>query len=174
VTGLDNQQAPAKGPGREECEAVAMASEGGSGPHVVVGVDGSAESIGALKWAAGYAAATGATTTAVLSWHYPAAVGPAPVGVAPKVISDEVRAHMQEALDKALAEVFGTAVPDNVQTKIAYGHPATVLVEESRQADLLVVGHRGHGAFTGMLVGSVSMHCVSNAACPVVVVRGSS
>jgi nucleotide-binding universal stress UspA family protein len=149
-----------------------MATEGGSVPHVVVGVDGSAESIGALKWAAGYAAATGATVTALLSWHYPAAAGIAPVGLAPKAVSDEVRAHMEETLDKALSEAFGTPAPDNVKTKLAYGHPAPVLVEESRQADLLVVGHRGHGAFTGMLVGSVSMHCVTNAACPVVVVRG--
>ena len=149
-----------------------MAAEGGSAPHVVVGVDGSAESIGALRWASGYAAATGATITAVLSWHYPAPVGLAPVGVAPKAVSDDVRAHLQEDLDKALTEVFGTGAPDNVQAKLAYGHPATVLVEESRKADLLVVGQRGHGAFTGMLVGSVSMHCVTNAECPVVVVRG--
>jgi len=154
-----------------------MATEGGSAshvsaPHVVVGVDGSAESIGALKWAAGYAAATGATVTAMLSWHYPGAVGAAPVGVAPKAVSDEVRAHMQDTLDKALTEVFGTSAPENVQTNLAYGHPAAVLVEESKQADLLVLGHRGHGAFTGMLVGSVSMHCVTSAACPVVVVRG--
>ena len=147
-------------------------AEGSSAPQVVVGVDGSAESVGALKWAADYAAATGATVTAVLSWHYPAAVGTAPVGVAPKTVSDEVRTHMEQTLDKALSEAFGTATPDNVKTKLAYGHPAQVLVEESRQADLLVVGHRGHGAFTGMLVGSVSMHCVTNALCPVVVVRG--
>ena len=147
-------------------------TDGHAAPRVVVGVDGSAESVGALKWAADYAAATGATVTAVLSWHYPAAVGTAPVGVAPKAVSDEVRDHMEQTLGKALSEAFGTATPDNVKTKLAYGHPAPVLVEESRQADLLVVGHRGHGAFTGMLVGSVSMHCVTNAACPVVVVRG--
>jgi nucleotide-binding universal stress UspA family protein len=150
-----------------------MATEGGSAPHVVVGVDGSAASIGALKWAASYAGATGATVTAVLSWHYPAAYG-LPVGVTPKPVSDEVRAHMQDTMDKALTEVFGTTAPENVKTKLDYGHPAEVLVEESRQADLLVVGHRGHGAFTGMLVGSVSMHCVTNAACPVVVVRDRS
>jgi len=149
-----------------------MTTEAGSEARVVVGVDGSAESIGALKWAASYAAATGATVTAVLSWHYPAAVGIAPVGVAPKAVSDEVRTQMEETLGKALIDVFGTSSPENVQTKLDYGHPAQVLIEESRQADLLVVGHRGHGAFTGMLVGSVSMHCVTNAACPVVVVRG--
>jgi nucleotide-binding universal stress UspA family protein len=49
-----------------------MAAEGDSASQVVVGVDGSAESIDALKWAAGYAAATRAAVTAVLSWHYPA------------------------------------------------------------------------------------------------------
>jgi len=151
-----------------------MATESASAPRVVVGVDGSAESVSALEWAAGYAKATGATVTAVLSWHYPAAVGMAPVGVAPKAVSDEVRAQMQETLDKALTEAFGTPTPDNVRSKIAYGHPAMVLVAESEHADLLVVGHRGHGAFTGMLIGSVSIHCVSNAACPVVVVRRSA
>jgi nucleotide-binding universal stress UspA family protein len=149
-----------------------MATEGGSAPLVVVGVDGSAESVAALKWAAQYATATGATTTAVLSWHFPAAAGPAPIGKAPKPISDEIRAQMQETLDKAVTDVFGSPMPPGVQTKVAYGHPAPVLVEESQKADLLVVGNRGHGKFTGMLVGSVSIHCVTNAACPVVVVRG--
>ena len=134
---------------------------------MVVGVDGSADSIDALRWAAGYAAATGATVSAVT------ALGPAPVGVALNEISDEARDHLQEELDKPLREVFGTLTPD-VQTKIAYGSPAQLLIKESGEADLLVVGHRGHGAFTGMLVGSVSMHCVSSAACPVVVVRGRS
>ena len=95
-----------------------MATEGSAEPRVVVGVDGSAESIGALKWAASYAAATGATITAVLSWHYPTAAGPAPVGVAPQAISDEVRANMQEVLDKALTEVFGTTAPEKVHAKI--------------------------------------------------------
>ena len=56
---------------------------------------------------------------------------------------------------------------------LAYGHPAQALIEASGEADLLVVGHRGHGAFTGMLLGSVGIHCVTNEACPVVVVRGS-
>ena len=55
----------------------------------------------------------------------------------------------------------------------AYGHPAQALIEASNEADLLVVGSHGHGAFTGMLVGSVSIHCVTGAFCPVVVVRGS-
>jgi nucleotide-binding universal stress UspA family protein len=142
-------------------------------PHVIVGVDGSAESVEALAWAAGYAAATRATISAVHAWHYPAA-GPVPAGRAPQSITDEVRAHMQAVLDAALTEVFGTTAPDRVDTKVAYGHPAMVLVNEAEGADLLVVGNRGHGQFHGMLLGSVSIHCVTMAGCPVVVVHGTS
>ncbi len=139
-------------------------------PRVIVGVDGSPESVEALGWAAQYAAATGASITAVHSWHYPAA-GPVPAGQPPQAITDEVKAIMQESLDKALTQVFGTTKPEKVSTKLAYGHPAMVLVDESAAADLLVVGSRGHGAFHGMLLGSVSIHCVTTASCPVVVVR---
>jgi nucleotide-binding universal stress UspA family protein len=60
-----------------------------------------------------------------------------------------------------------------VEKSTSYGHPAQALIEASREADLLVVGSHGHGAFTGMLVGSVSIHCVTGAHCPVVVIRGS-
>jgi nucleotide-binding universal stress UspA family protein len=59
-----------------------------------------------------------------------------------------------------------------VETRIEYGHPAQVLIDASKEADLIVVGASGHGAFTGMLVGSVSIHCVTGAFCPVTVVRG--
>jgi nucleotide-binding universal stress UspA family protein len=135
---------------------------------IVVGVDGSPESVGALTWAAGYGKACGARIRALLAWHYPSAVGPGPPGVAPKSITDEVRAEMSEHLANAIA----AGAPDaHVEPVIGYGHPAQVLVDASREADLLVVGSRGHGAFTGMLVGSVSLHCVHHAFCPVVVVR---
>lgn len=149
------------------------ATDSRSQPHVIVGVDGSQESIEALAWAARYATATGAKITAVQAWHYPAA-GPVQAGGPPPAITDQARSTMQETLDKALTDVFGTTNPENVDTKLAYGHPAMVLVNESEGADLLVVGNRGHGAFHGMLLGSVSIHCVSNATCPVVVVRSAS
>jgi nucleotide-binding universal stress UspA family protein len=54
------------------------------------------------------------------------------------------------------------------------GHPAPILVEASKGADLLVVGSRGHGEFVGMLLGSVSEHCAMNAHCPVLVHRSTS
>jgi len=62
--------------------------------------------------------------------------------------------------------------PDlTVHTEVIEGHPAPTLIDASQGAELLVVGSRGHGAFVGMLLGSVSEHCVSHAQCPVGVVR---
>lgn len=145
-----------------------MATEG---QLVVIGVDGSPESVAALKWAGAYGAATGARLRAVMAWHYPAPVGIAPVGVAPAAISEEVRQQMTEALAKAVAEA---AADVEIEQEIGYGHPAQVLIDQSADADLLVVGSRGHGAFTAMMVGSVSIHCVTHAHCPVVVVRADA
>jgi nucleotide-binding universal stress UspA family protein len=143
-----------------------------SEPHVIVGVDGSPESVEALAWAASYAAATGATISAVYGWHHPDAQ-PVP-DRSPQPGTDQIKAVLQDTLDRALTQVFGTAKPDKVDAKIVYGHPAMVLINESESADLLVVGSRGQGAFHGMQLGSVSIHCVTNASCPVVVVRGKS
>ena len=139
---------------------------------VVAGVDGSPESIAALRWASRYAAATGATVRAVRAWHYPSAVGPASVGVAPNPVTSEVEAHIEAELTGDLAQVYPDPAADQLEIRVECGHPAEVLIAESKEADLLVVGHRGHGAFTGMLLGSVSIHCVTHAFCPVVVIRG--
>jgi nucleotide-binding universal stress UspA family protein len=146
-----------------------MTIDGSARKLVVVGVDASDESVAALKWAGEYAAVTGATLRAILAWHYPSAVGPAPVGLAPQSITDEVRQNMATGLAQAVERANLGAAADQV---IEYGHPVQVLVEASKEADLLVVGRRGHAAITGMLVGSVSIHCVTHAHCPVVVVQG--
>ncbi len=140
---------------------------------VVVGVDGSPASAMAMAWAARYARAMGATVRAVLAWHYPAAAGPAPIGVAPAVVAGDIEQARREDLEKAIAATFGDPPSVKVEPKVVYGHPSQVLIDESRDADLLVVGSRGHGGFTGMLLGSVSTHCVTHAACPVTVVRTS-
>ena len=148
-----------------------MAGDSGTGLVVVAGVDGSAESVAALSWASRYAAATGGTVRAVLAWHYPAAAGLAPAGVAPEPVRAETERQLQATLDEAVAKIDQDQLAAPVQARLSYGHPAQVLIDESEHADLLVVGNRGHGAFTGMLTGSVSVHCVNHAECPVVVVR---
>jgi nucleotide-binding universal stress UspA family protein len=147
-----------------------MAGEG-TAETIVVGIDGSPASALALAWAARYAKATGASIRAVRAWHFPAAAGTAPVGVAPASVTDEVKQAQHAELDQAIAATLGDEPQVKVEHKIAYGHPAQVLTDESGDADLLVVGSRGHGGFAGMLLGSVSMHCVTSAHCPVTVVR---
>jgi nucleotide-binding universal stress UspA family protein len=140
---------------------------------VLVGVDGSPQSVAALHWAARYAAATGAAVRAVFAWHYPAAAGEAPVGVAPEPVQHQAEDIERHHLDDAIAQVYPPEARAEVDAQIAYGHPAQVLIDMSEKADLLVVGGCGHGAFTGMLLGSVSIHCVTSAFCPVTVVRGT-
>ncbi|MHB1594427.1 MAG: universal stress protein [Streptosporangiaceae bacterium] len=140
---------------------------------VVVGVDGSPASAMAMAWAARYARAMGATVRAVLAWHYPAPAVPAPIGVAPAVVASDIERARREDLEMAIAATFGDPPSVKVEPKVVYGHPSQVLIDESRDADLLVVGSRGHGGFSGMLLGSVSTHCVTHAACPVTVVRTS-
>jgi nucleotide-binding universal stress UspA family protein len=148
-----------------------MSGEGGGQELVVVGVDGSAESVAALRWAARYSTATGARVRALLAWHYPTAAGEAPVGLAPEAIRAQTEAQMHATLDEAIAKAYAGQDSVGAEKHIAYGHPAQVLIEVSREADLLVVGHHGHGAFAGILLGSVSIHCVTSAFCPVVVIR---
>jgi len=148
-----------------------MASDGEARQVVVVGVDGSPGSVAALSWAGRYGAATGATVWALHIWHYPTSAG-LPPGITPESVDDEVKANQRKELDEAIskANLDPAAL---VESKIGYGHPAQVLIEESKNADLIVIGHRGHGGFTGMLTGSVTLQVVNHAVCPVVVVRGS-
>ena len=149
-----------------------MADEGGTRQVVVVGVDGSAESTAALRWARNYATAAGAKVRAVHAWHYPAAFGVASEGEAPASVTAEVEERMRGDMAAAVAQAYPDPDDTQPETALRYGHPVEVLIDESKNADLLVVGHRGHGAVTGMLFGSVSIHCVTSAACTVVVVRG--
>jgi nucleotide-binding universal stress UspA family protein len=141
---------------------------------VVVGVDGSPASALAMAWAARYAKAMGASVRTVMAWDYPAPVGHAPAGVAPASVTQDVEQAKRAELDKAVAGTLGDAPAVTIETKIVYGHASKVLIDESADADLLVVGSRGHGGFTGMMLGSVSTHCVTHAACPVTVVRHAS
>jgi nucleotide-binding universal stress UspA family protein len=148
-----------------------MTTESTGQQLVVVGVDGSEESVAVLSWAARYAAATGARVQAVLAWHYPGAVGGPAIEVAPEAIHHQTEEQMREILNGVVAQVYGGQAPAGVEAMLGYGHAAQVLIEASKEADLLVVGSRGHREFAGMLIGSVSLHCVTGAFCPVVVVR---
>ena len=138
------------------------------GGVVVVGVDGSEASKDALRWAIRYARMAGATVHAVTAWHYPASVGWA---ASPVILEMDLEGEARQALKQTVEYVVATEGPVTIQTRVVEGPPALILLKAATDADLLVVGSRGHGAFAGMVLGSVSEHCVHHAACPVVVIR---
>jgi nucleotide-binding universal stress UspA family protein len=143
-----------------------MTTEQPGDHRIVVGTDGSPSSSAALAWAAHQAELTGAALEVLMTWEWP-------VTFAWSVVPNEYDPGGD--CGKVLAETLApirAAHPDlPIRANVVEGHPAPILVKASRGADLLVVGSRGHGAFTGMLLGSVSEHCVSNAHCPVLVMR---
>jgi nucleotide-binding universal stress UspA family protein len=141
--------------------------------RIVVGVDGSDCSTEALRWALGEARLRGASLRVVYAWKLPVFV---PNGFAPVPIPDpdELRETARRRLDEIVAEVMGKATDLEIERKAVEGSAAQVLVEEAEGANLLVVGSRGHGGFTGLLLGSVSQQCAAHATCPVVVVRSSA
>lgn len=83
----------------------------------------------------------------------------------------EVRAEAQRTVDEVVAAHAGLFARVPVTVVAVVGMPADVLVEASRDADLLVLGHRGRNAFTSAVLGSVGLHCVLYAACSVTIVR---
>ncbi|MEV6940785.1 universal stress protein [Streptomyces sp. NPDC051172] len=140
-----------------------------SSPLIVVGVDGSEASRAALRWAARQAGLTGAELRPVQAWRLPPTYG-MPTDYSDVDFEKQARENLRRTLDETLGEHPG--VP--VAPQVVEGHPAAVLTEAARNADLLVVGSHGHGAFAGMLLGSVSHHCVHHATCPVTVVRAGT
>ena len=139
------------------------------GGRIIVGIDGSASSVAAMKWALHQAELTGSKVEAISTWEWPTNYGwafPFPSEYDPKVDAEKM-------LSDALAPLLADHPDVLVELTVVEGHPAPVLIEASTRAELLVVGSRGHGEFSGMLIGSVSEHCVANAHCPVLVVRPS-
>jgi nucleotide-binding universal stress UspA family protein len=141
--------------------------------QIVVGVDGSDHSRKALLWAYDEAAHHGASLTVVSTWHPPALPMSPPYGsLPPDDYGDQPRMAALALLEQFTAELVPKTPAVDVRTSVEEGkNPAKVLIERSKEADLLVVGSRGHGGFAGMLLGSVTNHVVAHADCPVVVVR---
>lgn len=132
-------------------------------PVVVVGTDGSAGSDKALRWALRQAQATGAEVRVVLAWEVTA-----PLGYAATVDHVDWAGIVGKAVAEASAAEPDVSVP--ISTKVINDNTSNVLVEASKDVDLLVVGVRGHGRVRGMLLGSVSDHGTHHSCCPVVVV----
>jgi nucleotide-binding universal stress UspA family protein len=141
-----------------------------SGAPVVVGVDGSPDSLIAAGYAFEAAASRGVGVEAVRAWTPPAA--PWHTDVRPLAVdADELAASERHALTDSLAG-WREKYPDvPVRTHIVAGGAARAMIGMSRSAQLVVVGSRGLGGFRGLLLGSVSQQLLHHADCPVAVVR---
>ena len=144
-----------------------MTSATGGQPRIVVGIDGSASSRQALRWAVRQAELTGSRLEVVTTWELPTSFGWVP----PYPADFNPAADAERATEDELATVLRDHPGVVAQTTVVEGHPAPTLVEASRGAEILVLGSRGHGEFAGMLLGSVTQHCVAHAHCPVFVWR---
>lgn len=133
-------------------------------PHVVVGVDGSHDSMAALRWAYHYAQATGASLRVVVAWQWAMSYG--------YPMMFEGYAPDQDARGVAEKAITELDLPqDKVSIETPEGAAGDALVKVSADAGLLVVGHHGQRILSTLLLGSVSNYCVHHATIPVVVVR---
>lgn len=142
-----------------------------SGAPIVVGVDGSNESLAAVRLAVAEAAWRRRPVRLVHAFVWPllgVPLGPAPgapTGGGLRADADRLVAEAADHASKVDPDVPITA-------EVVPGAPAPVLLHEAKAAELLVIGDRGLGGFTGLLVGSVAVQLVAHAACPVLVARG--
>ena len=144
---------------------------------IVVGVDGSDASGDALRWAAEEARLRSSSLVAVHAWSFvpPQPIGDPgmlamPAGDLPGQLDAESEAA-RISLDNAVAGNLGADADVEVERKLVEGDAGEVLVAESKEAELVVVGSHGRSGFKAAILGSVSRHVVDHAACPVVVVK---
>jgi len=138
---------------------------------VVVGVDGSASSLAAVDVAAREAQLRGLPLRVVHAFVWPylgAPLGPSPYGPPEGGLQNDAERLLAEAVQQAARAVPGL----DVESEIVTGGATAVLLEESPAAALVVLGDRGLGGFTGLIVGSVAVQLTAHAHCPVLVVRG--
>jgi nucleotide-binding universal stress UspA family protein len=144
---------------------------------IVVGVDGSEESIQALRWSLAESRLRGTSVRVVRAWEYPIMISPDPylAGPAydvPPIDPEELRKLAEAGLANVVAKTDTAGV--EVEQQLIEGPAAEALLGAAKGAELLVVGSRGHGGFSGLLLGSVSQVVVHHASCPVVVVHGTT
>jgi nucleotide-binding universal stress UspA family protein len=148
--------------------------------RIVVGVDGSQASTDALSWALAEARLRGDAVIAIHAWTppYPAATLAYPTSAAVPgglvtPVDDTMADAMRKGAEEVLARTVSEAAADDVtiEQHLVEGPAASALIEAAKGAELVVVGSRGHGGFTGLLLGSVSQQVANHAPCPVVIVR---
>jgi len=136
--------------------------------QIVVGVDESEGAAEALRWAVREAGARDATLTAVLVWGW---LDQHPLDAEHPFDPDFGEADAVARLEAIVDRALDHQVPEDLQLRAVSQLAGPGLVQAAADADLLVVGARGLGGFKGLLVGSVSQHCLHHAPCPVALVK---
>jgi nucleotide-binding universal stress UspA family protein len=140
--------------------------------RIVVGIDGSPESKETLQWAVAEAKLRGAALRVVHAWAFPyIAAGPGLDPMLDGQMIDDARRSAEELVERELSELGDEAAGVDIERILVEGAAAPALIEAAEGSDLLVVGSRGHGGFSGLLLGSVSQQCSHHAPCPLVIVR---
>ncbi len=142
-----------------------------STPEILVGVDGSPGSRAAVLWAAAEAVRRRNELVVLHVYEWRVRGARAQIGGA---YADDARRHAREVVEAGVAAARDNAPGVNVRSEIAQGSPGRTLVNDSANANLVVVGSRGRGGFASLLLGSVGQQVATHAKCPVVVVRGRS
>jgi nucleotide-binding universal stress UspA family protein len=137
---------------------------------IIVGVDGSDGSRHALEFALREAQLRDASVRVVCTWHVPWSAYSGAPGLDTGLIVTTLREDADQIVHQMVAEAGAKAEGVEVVAEVCEGQPAEVLAERSRGAALLVVGSRGLGGFSGLLLGSVSHECAQHAECPVAIV----
>ena len=131
---------------------------------MVVGLDGSASSRAALHWAIQYATATRRPVHAVAVWHQEPFAEERPL---PK---EEFEAEAKRWVMDALDDLEPDEERADIHTHLDEGDPVNVLLTESREAEVLVLGNHRHSRLHDAMVGSVAVECARKAPCTVVLV----
>ncbi|SMC65263.1 universal stress protein [Kibdelosporangium aridum] len=144
------------------------ASQMGRHAPIVVGIDGSSSAIEAARWAAQEAALRGTSVRLISAFGWSGAKHVGDLG-----LGGQYREAMLESTREAVSAAASAAGGGvEISEHVVDGFPVPILVSESRRAGLIVIGDRGLGGFTSLLVGSVAIGLAARAECPVVVVRG--
>lgn len=139
--------------------------------RIVVGIDGSDESVAALRWAIAEASLRKTGILALHCWVYPTSVGfPTMMLTDVGMIQKSSEALLADVIAQASAGSPATAPTVPIESVVTEGSAAQALVDASEGAEMVVVGARGHGGFMGLLIGSVASQVVHHAKCPVVVI----
>lgn len=155
---------------RAACPVVVVRGAPATTGPVVVGIDGSPVSHEALRFAFDAADRLSTELIVVETWHEEGLLA---VPLVPED-REKVQHEINHSLTEQIAGYRETYPGVPVRAMAQHGHPVATLKDTARDAQLLVVGHRGRGGFPGLYLGSVASGVLHHALCPVAVVRGAT